>query len=63
MISNNGNGVREFFSIVLLSNCIITGNTGYGVQGSGGLIYSSKNNTVFGNGTDVSATITPVIPI
>jgi parallel beta helix pectate lyase-like protein len=59
MASNNATGIEERFSIALISNCIFTGNTTVGVTALGGFVYSRGNNTVFNNGTNVTATITP----
>jgi hypothetical protein len=49
-------------SNVLLTNCTVSGNTN-GVQISNGAsAYSSGNNTIFGNGVDVSGTLTTQAP-
>jgi hypothetical protein len=61
--SNNATGIEERFSIAMLSNCIVTGNTDTGVAAIGGFVYSRQNNTVFDNTVNVNATITPLPPI
>ena len=63
MVVNNATGISEGGSLVVMSNCTVTGNSTVGVTGSGGIIYSRKNNTVIGNLLDVDATITPLTGI
>jgi len=72
--SNNGGGIWANVvpspngpSTVVVSNSIVTNNQTYGFRQSGlsdstvfAVFYSRGNNTVIGNGTDVSGTITPL---
>ena len=44
-------------SVVFLTNSTVSGNA-VGITVSGGTVFSSVNNTIFGNGTDVSGTWT-----
>jgi hypothetical protein len=60
MAANNSSGISEALATVRISNCTVTDNTNFGVAANGGFIESRGNNTVRGNGTDVSATITPI---
>jgi hypothetical protein len=57
---NGGAGVEVLGGIARVSNSTIT-NNGYGFfQQAPGVVQSRGNNTVQGNGTDVSGTITPI---
>jgi len=58
--ANNDTGITESFSAAVISNCTVTGNTTVGVAGLGGFVYSRQNSTVINNGTNVSASITPL---
>ncbi|MEO8675208.1 MAG: right-handed parallel beta-helix repeat-containing protein [Casimicrobiaceae bacterium] len=63
MASNNGTGIEERFSIAMISNCVVTGNTVAGVAAIGGFVYSRQNNTVFDNLLNVDAFISPLPPV
>ena len=65
MASNNGSGIAaEGFSggsaVARVSRCIVTNNTVGLAQRLGGAVESRGNNTVRGNGTDVSGVVTPI---
>jgi hypothetical protein len=62
MASNNTTGIEERFSMLVISNCTVTGNTTVGVTGNGGFIYSRKNNTVYNNASDVDAAVSTLPP-
>jgi len=67
-VANNATGIYSNTvpspngpSTVVVSNSVITNNQNYGFRQSGtSTFYSRVNNTVSGNGTDVSGTITPL---
>jgi hypothetical protein len=50
-----GNGPQ---SVVIITNCTIGGNNTGVIQQNGATILTSGNNTIQGNGTDVSGTLT-----
>ncbi len=68
VVSNNGTGIYSTVvpspngpSTVTVSKSIVTNNLNYGFRQSGtSVFYSRGNNTVRGNGTDTSGTITPL---
>jgi hypothetical protein len=65
VVSNNsGDGVStattNAAATLRLSNCAITYNAGFGVRKStSGTIFTRTNNTIRGNGTDISPAMTP----
>ena len=62
LASNNGDaGLRVSTGVVSVSNSAFTGSSGgFGLQRTGGTLYSRGNNTVHSNAVDVSGTITPL---
>jgi hypothetical protein len=68
VVSHNGTGIYSTVvpspngpSIVAVSNSVVTNNQNYGFRQSGtSVFYSRGNNTLRGNGTDVSGAITPL---
>jgi hypothetical protein len=66
--ANNGTGVFSTItpspfvtSTVVVSNSIVTNNKNFGFRQDGASVFLSRgNNTVTGNGTDTSGTITPL---
>ena len=61
--NNHSNGVEVDLSTGLVSNSTVTDNGGIGLDQAGGTLYSRVNNTVAGNGTPTSGTITPLPPL
>ena len=65
VVSNNsGDGVNtgttNAAGTLRLSNCTITDNAGVGVRKfASGTIFTRTNNTIRGNGTDISPAMTP----
>jgi len=60
--SNNGTGIRAAQGIARVSGSVVTGN-GTGIAASGpGVVASRGDNTVAGNATDVSGTLTALAP-
>ena len=67
-VANNAGGIYSTTvpspsgpSTVVVSNSVVTNNQNYGFRQSGTSTFLSRgNNTVRGNGTDVSGTITPL---
>jgi hypothetical protein len=66
MASNNGHGIRASSAgandrgVARVSRCVVTGNETGLAQWGGGVIETRGNNTVGGNGTNVSGTLTPL---
>ncbi len=60
--ANNGTGIRAAQGIARVSASVVTGN-GVGIAASGaGVVASRGDNTVAGNGTDVSGSLTAFAP-
>lgn len=66
MASNNGDGIRASSngpndtSVVRVSRCVVTGNGRGIVQVPNAVVQTRGNNTVAGNGVDVSGVLTPL---
>ena len=59
--SGNNIGVNVFLGTIRVSNCTITNNNHAGLfNNSGGTLVSRLNNTIAGNSTNVSGTVTPL---
>jgi hypothetical protein len=63
-VANNVFGVEvDDGGIATVSNSTVTDNFEVGLYNDGGTLYSRQNNTVAGNGTPTSGTITPLSPL
>jgi hypothetical protein len=56
----NGTGLGVASGSARISNSVMTQNSDFGIFNPTGTVLTRQNNTVSGNGADVSGTLTPL---